>query len=31
VGVLFENPEAMRAKIRQYWAEKNGFCLWSFE
>ena len=27
---LFESPEVMRAKIRQYWAENNGIRLWSF-
>ena len=25
---LFENPEVMRAKIRQYWAENSGIRLW---
>ena len=30
IGMLFENPEAMRAKIHQYWAENSGIRLWSF-
>jgi LmbE family N-acetylglucosaminyl deacetylase len=29
MGMLFESPEAMRAKIRQYWAENTGIRLWS--
>ena len=29
MGMLFENPETMRAKIRQYWSEYNGIRLWS--
>ncbi len=31
MGMLFESPEVMRAKIRQYWSENNGIRLWSFE
>ena len=27
---LFESPEAMRKKIKQYWAENIGIHLWSF-
>ena len=30
MGMLFESPEAMCARIRQYWAENNGIRLWSF-
>lgn len=30
MGMLFESPEAMRAKIHQYWAENSGIRLWSF-
>jgi hypothetical protein len=29
MGMLFESPEVMRAKIRQYWAENTGIRLWS--
>ena len=29
MGMLFESPEAMRAKIHQYWAENKGIHLWS--
>lgn len=29
--MLFETPEAMREKIRQYWSENNGIRLWSVE
>lgn len=29
IGTLFESPQAMRARIRQYWAENNGIRLWS--
>jgi LmbE family N-acetylglucosaminyl deacetylase len=28
MGMLFDNPEAMRAKIRQYWSENSGIRLW---
>ncbi len=31
MGMLFESPDVMRAKIRQYWSENNGIRLWSFE
>jgi LmbE family N-acetylglucosaminyl deacetylase len=30
LGMLFETDEAMRAKIRQYWSENKGICLWTF-
>ena len=30
IGGLFESPDAMRAKIRQYWVENGGLRLWSF-
>jgi hypothetical protein len=29
--MLFETPDAMREKIRQYWSENNGIRLWSVE
>ncbi|HET7142896.1 MAG TPA: PIG-L family deacetylase [Anaerolineales bacterium] len=31
MGMLFESPEAMCDRIRQYWSEINGIRLWSFE
>ncbi len=30
MSMLFESPEVMRAKIRQYWAENKGIRLWTF-
>ncbi|MCE9644517.1 MAG: PIG-L family deacetylase [Chloroflexi bacterium] len=29
LGMLFETPEAMRARIQAYWSEKGGIRLWS--
>ena len=29
MSMLFESPEVMRTKIRQYWAENSGIRLWS--
>ena len=30
IKMLFEDPETMRTKIHQYWAENSGIRLWSF-
>jgi len=30
IEMLFEGEEAMREKIKQYWAENSGIRLWSF-
>jgi len=29
ISSLFDSPDDMREKIRRYWSENNGICLWS--
>lgn len=31
IGMLFNTPEAMREKIHEYWAERNGIRFWQFD
>jgi LmbE family N-acetylglucosaminyl deacetylase len=31
ISSLFESPEAMRERIRQYWAEKEGLRIWKYD